>query len=165
MIRMLSLDDYESYSALRSLGLATEPTSFWASEDQELPIRKSRFIETVHHPDNFILGYFHNELLVSIGGFVRENHTKLMHKGFIWGVYTHPDHRGQGFGKMLMQAIINKAFTINDLNQINLSTRTDNHTAIGLYENLGFEIYGKEMNAAFVDGKFYHEIYMVKLKI
>lgn len=162
MVRTLRLEDYESYSALRSLGLITEPTSFWASESEELLTRALRYQETIKHADNFMIGYFHKEVLVSIGGFVRENRLKLKHKGFIWGVFTHPDHRGQGFGKKLMSGLIDQALMLSGLVQINLSTRTNNHSAISLYEKLGFEKYGTEKNAALVDDLFYDEVYMVK---
>lgn len=164
MIRVLAKSDYQSYSSLRSLGLKTEPTSFWASESQELPIRKARFLESLAIKDNFILGYFYDGSLVSIAGFVRESHLKLKHKGFIWGVFTHPDYRGRGFGKQLMLALIDQAFKSQGLQQINLSTRTDNKAAINLYERLGFEKYGVEKHAAFVDGFFFDEVYMAKHK-
>ncbi len=38
MTRLLKTSDYNAYSKLRSLGLATNPVSFWASENEELPI-------------------------------------------------------------------------------------------------------------------------------
>jgi len=162
MIRELVLSDYASYSHLRSLGLNTDPTSFWASDTEEKPNRALRFKDTVVSSDDFILGCFSDGELVAIGGFHREPQIKLRHKGFIWGVYTHPDQRGKGIGKQLMQAMIERAASVKGLKQINLSTRTDNLAALKLYEQLGFERYGVEKNSSLINGTFYHEIYLAK---
>ncbi len=162
MIRELTISDYALYSNLRSLGLSTDPTSFWASNEDELPNRESRFKDTVLSSDDCILGHFSDGELVGIGGFHRESRLKLRHKGFIWGVYTHPYHRGKGIGKLLMLAIMERASSIEGLTQINLSTRTDNLAALKLYEQLGFERYGVEKNSSLINGTFYHEVYLVK---
>lgn len=164
MVKVLDVGDFEEYSMLRSMGLQTDPTSFWASEPEESLTRETRFIKTVSHPSSFVLGYFNIDLLVSIGAFCREPQLKLSHKGFIWGIYTHPDHRGRGFGKQLVQDIIDKAFGMPKLNQINISTGSNNHTAIRLYENLGSKKYGEEINASSIDGNFYNEVYLAKSK-
>lgn len=162
MVRALTVADYSSYSTLRSLALKTDSTSFWASDEDELPIRESRYNDTVVSLDDFILGYFNAEELVAIGGFKREPQPKLKHKGFLWGIYTHPDYRGKGIGKKLVQSLIERAFNISELTQVNLSTRTDNNAALKLYEQLGFERYGVEKNSSFIDGIYYDEVYMVK---
>ncbi|MBO3697811.1 GNAT family N-acetyltransferase [Roseivirga sp. E12] len=165
MIKTLTSDDYSQYAELRSLGLTTDPTSFWASEIEEQPIRESRYKEILDNSDDFIMGYFDNSVLMGIGGFRREPSLKLKHKGFLWGIYTHPDYRGKGIGKQLVQALVTKAFEIATLTQVNLSTRTDNHAALRLYEQLGFIKYGEEHNSSCIDGTFYHEVYMVKSRI
>lgn len=164
MIRLLTTNDYQAYSQLRSLGLKTDPLSFWASEEEELPIRKERFDATLKHPFDFIIGCFEDGLLIAIAGFTREEKLKLNHKGFIWGVYTHPEHRGKGIAYKLLTQLINQAFEYKDLNQINLSTGAENFSAIKLYNKLGFIAYGTEPKSSYVNGQFHDEVYMVKFK-
>lgn len=164
MIRQLKTSDYEAFSELRSLALATNPTSFWATEIEERPIREKRFNTTVDHPENFMLGLFIDDQLVSILGFMREEKIKLNHKGYIWGVFTHPDHRGKGHGESLMDLAIKLVFEIKGVLQINLSVAALNMAAKNLYLKMGFEIYGEEKRASKVNGDFYDELYLVKAK-
>jgi RimJ/RimL family protein N-acetyltransferase len=162
MTRALKSSDYQDFSQLRTLGLATDPSSFWASEDEELPIRETRFEATINHKDNFILGVFVENRLVSILGFMREEKVKLSHKGYIWGVFTHPDFRGKGYGKSIMKMAIKNAFTINGVEQVNLSVGSFNKAAKELYLKMGFEIYGEETNASKINGEYNDELYLVK---
>lgn len=164
MTRLLIASDYKAFSQLRSLGLKTDPTSFWATELEELPVRKARFQSTIEHPDNFILGAFANNNLVGILGFLREEKSKLIHKGSFWGVYIHPDHRGKGYAKSIMRSSIEAAFQLEGLRQINLSVGGHNEAALTLYQKVGFKIYGDEKNASKVNGEFYDELYLVKTK-
>ena len=164
MIRALVYSDYAAYSALRSMGLKTDPTSFWASELEELPIREARFHKTLDHPQQFMAGVFSEGELIGIIGFLREDKKKLNHKGNLWGVYIHPHHRGQGLSRPLMDFATQKAFQLEGLTQINLSVGSDNKTALNLYKSLGFEIYGDEKNASNVNGEFHDELYLVKTK-
>lgn len=48
--------------------------------------------------DKFILGAFHEDVIVGMIGFVREHKKKLNHKGTIWGTYVAREFRGQGIG-------------------------------------------------------------------
>ena len=164
MIRELVIEDYDAYSSLRSEGLTTEPTSFWASEEEEIPFRKSRFENTLQSEFDFMLGGFEGNQLVAIAGYIRHSKKKLSHKGYIWGVYTHQSRRGLGFSKSLMDVMIKKAFEVEDVKQIVLTTRADNEAANNLYLKLGFEIYGTEPKASQIQGTYYDEVQMVKFR-
>ncbi len=164
MLRCLTKSDFQAYSSLRSYGLVTDPSSFWASEEEELPIRKHRFEKLVDDPFDFILGHFHSGNLVSIAGFKREENLKLKHKGTIWGVYTHPEFRGQGLAKLLLLDVIRTAFEYEGINQVNLSTNTKNTKAIKLYKAMGFQEFGVEKQCSLINGQFYDEMYMVKFR-
>ena len=164
MIRNLILGDYEAYSALRSLGLKTDPSSFWASEQEEIHNRINRFEDTVSSDHDFIKGMFVNDQLVSCLGFKREEKIKLNHKGLIWGVYTREDHRGNGHGRNLLKASMKQAFQFPGITQINLSVGSHNHAAIRLYENMGFMAYGEEKNACHIGDQYYDELFMVIFK-
>jgi ribosomal protein S18 acetylase RimI-like enzyme len=148
MTRQLITSDYNAFSLLRSLGLKTDPTSFWASDLEELPVRQESFENTLRDTQQFISGFFKENELVGILGFLREDKTKLEHKGSLWGVYIHPGHRGNGYAKSIMNFAIKEAFQLNGLRQINLSVGSHNKAAMTLYLKMGFKIYGEEKNAS-----------------
>lgn len=55
----------------------------------------------------------------------------------ITGVYIEPSYRGQGFGKILINYIINEVTNKNKIPV--LQTSSDNIVARRVYEDLGFE--------------------------
>lgn len=59
------------------------------------------------------------------------------HAAYLGGVAIHPDFAGKGYGKKMMQEIIELGRQMN-LVRIELSTATINDKAISLYEKNGF---------------------------
>jgi RimJ/RimL family protein N-acetyltransferase len=57
------------------------------------------------------------------------------------GMSLHPDVRGQGWGRALLQAAIDHARAAQ-MHKIELEVWPDNARAIGLYERFGFEVEG-----------------------
>jgi len=78
---------------------------------------------------------------------VREKYLKFRHRANIVGMYVDLDNRGAGVGKALLIEAINKAKTIEGMEQLNLSVVTTNENAVKLYTSLGFEIFGTEKRA------------------
>lgn len=77
------------------------------------------------------------------------------------GIGILPAFRGQGLGRRLMTAAIDKA-RAKGLTRIELTVRTDNLNAIALYKKLGFEMEGTKKNAVRVDGA-YEDLYFMGL--
>jgi ribosomal-protein-alanine N-acetyltransferase len=63
-------------------------------------------------------------------------------EGQITNIATHPDHRRQGYGKAIVEALIKYARN-NHLESISLEVRESNRAAIDLYLALGFKVEGK----------------------
>lgn len=63
-------------------------------------------------------------------------------EGQITNIATHPDHRRQGYGKAVVEALIRYAKN-NHLESISLEVRESNRAAIELYSALGFKVEGK----------------------
>ncbi len=63
-------------------------------------------------------------------------------EGQITNIATHPDHRRQGYGKAVVEALIKYAKN-NHLESISLEVRESNRAAIELYSALGFKVEGK----------------------
>jgi GNAT superfamily N-acetyltransferase len=65
--------------------------------------------------------------------------------GYIKRVITHPDYRGRGLARKLLQHIIQFARTTHQAEAIDLHVWEGNRAAIALYEDLGFQIQHREL--------------------
>ena len=70
------------------------------------------------------------------------------------GIWIIPEFRGRGFGKDAMQQLLTKASNEFNLRQIRLLVRSDNTSAVGLYERLGFKIEGELADCEYREGKY-----------
>jgi len=111
-------------------------------------------------PDRAIVGAFDGDRLVGLAAWHREEMRKLQHKGFVWGVFVADTHRGQGLGRLLMQAVIEHARAAHGIRQLNLTAYAANKAAVALYESLGFVVYGREPAAICVDGMLHDDVHM-----
>ena len=85
-----------------------------------------------------------NDLIAAGGTHVTDETERV---AVIGNIYTHPDHRGQGHAKAITRAITAQLQEAGiDLITLNVDQR--NHTAVSLYENLGFTKY-----CPFVEGE------------
>ena len=71
------------------------------------------------------------------------------HISYLGGVAIHPDFGGKGFGKKMMQIVLNMCEE-QGAKRIELSTATTNINAIRLYESVGFEKEGVLRNYTFL---------------
>ncbi len=76
------------------------------------------------------LAHFVDGELIGTTGFVRESGAKERHKGRLWGVYLSADLRGKGVGRSMMKALLDRASSIDGLEQIVLAVATQQAAAI-----------------------------------
>ncbi|WP_262372574.1 GNAT family N-acetyltransferase [Sutcliffiella horikoshii] len=160
-MRVLKKNDAEQFRQLRLESLLKEPDSFSSSYEEE----HNRSLDDIENriPENqesFIYGLFDQEILVGMIGFKREDKIKFKHKGFIWGVYIAENYRGQGYSKQMLRDTLNKANDIPGLKQIQLTVAATNNSAKKLYESYGFNTFGYEKGALYVDGFYIDEEHM-----
>ena len=163
LIRRLMPCDAAAYLALRLAALCDCPTAFSSSFEEERDTTLAT-IEGYFAADsgrNFF-GAFEADQLVGMIGVGRESMRKVMHKGFIRGMYVAPPHRGKGGGRMLLDTALAFAAAMPDLRQINLTVTANNEAAVGLYRAAGFEAYGLERCALMVDSVMYDNVHMVR---
>lgn len=84
----------------------------------------------------------------------------MQHMGGL-GMGVAKDYRGQGVGRMLLQAIVDRAWEIG-LKRIELEVFVDNARAIALYESMGFQHEGRVRCARCIDGR-YLDVYRMGL--
>ena len=162
-VRRLVSSDAAAYQALRLSALQDCPTAFSSSYEEEAATPLATIAGHMA-PDSGRnrFGAFVDGELVGVVGVGRESARKLLHKGFIRGMYVAPGHRGKGLSRQLMAQAMDCVQAMPGVLQVNLSVTGGNETALALYQSCGFAVYGQERGAMLVDGLPYDEIFMVR---
>ena len=86
---------------------------------------------------------------------------RASHIAYLGGLAIHPDFAGRGFGREMMQEIIDFA-NQQGYKRIELSVATENLRAIELYKKVGFEAEGIMRKYAYLkqEGRFLDELLM-----
>ena len=164
-IRALTEDDAKDFRRLRLRALKEHPEAFGSSYQTEsaLPLQEvaGRLRRASESPDDFTLGAYRQAELVGMVGFFRQRNDKERHKGSIRGMYVPFEEQGKGVGRALLTQAVERARLLAGLEQVGLAVVARNKRARSLYASLGFETYGVEPNALFVDGEYLDEELMV----
>lgn len=163
-IRSLDESDAQLYQVVRLRALQNEPDSFGSTYEQEAARPLEKFVDRIQPTANkFTLGSFDDsQSLIGIVNFAREDRLKTAHKGNVYGMYVEPGFRGQGIGRSLLLALIEKATKeCQGLEQIHLTVVSNNDPAKRLYTSLGFEVYGVEPYALKSSGHYLDEDLMM----
>lgn len=166
-IRRLRAEDASAFRQLKLWGLQESPFSFSDSSEDEVnksdQAFKEEFSMFLGHPERFILGAFDPEdQLKGYVIFKRDQRTNARHKSMIHNMYVHPDLRGRGAGKLLMDVVMNRAKQMKGLEQIHLWVLHADSSASGFYKKLGFESQGPAVKQDLkILGRYVDAEYMV----
>ena len=148
---------------MRLEALEREPQSFGeaAEEHRQTTMESAAQRLTAHPDDNFVLGAFRDGQLVGMAGFFRSPLTKIRHKGRIWGVYVRENRRGQGIGRALLVALLERIKACPGVEQVILTVVNGQEAAMALYRSLGFHTYGTEARGLKVGDRYFDDEHMV----
>jgi ribosomal protein S18 acetylase RimI-like enzyme len=161
-IRVLIPEDAGAFQALRLSALCECPSAFASSYGEECDLPISTIAERISPaPCQCLFGAFDQSTLVGCIGVQRATELKRAHKAFIWGMYVSPSHRNRGVARELLTRALEFAGSMRGLRTVTLSVTQGNASAVTLYEQMGFRVFGIEPDAMLIDQKFHDEIHMV----
>lgn len=168
-VRILTETDAEAFWNIRLRALRDDPESFGSSYEEVLERGIAGATQGLRAKDaasdDATFGAFDGKQLVGIAGFRREPSIKMHHKASIWGMYVPRELRKEGIGKALLQAAIEYAKTLPNLEQINLAVVLTSREARHLFISLGFETYGLERHALKLHDRYFdHELMALRLR-
>lgn len=160
--RKLRSGEANDYRRVRLECLKNFPDNFGSSYADEAKIPRLKFEAHIENDSagNFMFGAFDAENLIGIAGISRADRAKTGHRAEIVQMYVNPQFRGRKIGENLLKAVIEAAFEIEGIESLELSAVADNISAVGLYEKLGFEIYGRRQNYFKENGKYWNQVFM-----
>jgi ribosomal protein S18 acetylase RimI-like enzyme len=160
-IRELTTDDAVIYRDIRLRALKEHPEAFGSSYEESSKRPLDWYVERLKPKnDNFILGAFIEENLLGTVGMFQHDGKKDRHKGVIWGMHTAAEAQGQGIGRALLTAAIERARQIQDIELLQLSVVTKNTGARNFYISCGFTVYGLEPHALKLGDTYLDEEHM-----
>ena len=165
-IRELAPSDVDQYTALRLRMLREYSEAFTSSFDEEaikpLTWAQKRISPGDDAPHDFVLGAFSEDgTLIGSIGLAVESRCKQRHKALLFGMFVAPEEMSAGVGRGLLDACLDRARCIPDLEQINLTVTATNARAMRLYEAAGFRTFGMEERALKIGGAYHTKAHMV----
>ena len=153
-------NDIKAYYDLLTKAITDEPQFFRVSAVDIV----GEVFPTKDTFENFTLGAFSEEgELLGTAGFKRDLFVKLKHKGLIFRMYVSEKAKGQGLGRKLLQACVERAMQGEGLRQIYLTVVATNQRAINLYLSAGFELFSREKGSIkMAENEFVDEDSMIK---
>ena len=159
-IRRLTPDDAPVYRALRLRALREHPDAFtsdWEDANARPPEESRQRLASALVP--FWGAFDEHGALVGMVGLECSARAKQKHKGTVVAMYVAREAAGRGLGRELLRALVLHAPTIG-LTDLVLTVTGGNVSAIRLYQEAGFVVFGTEPRAILVDGRLHGKVHM-----
>lgn len=166
--RKIESTEAKTFRRIRLEALKKFPENFGTRYDDEIKKPRLHFEEIIERgdcSDVFFFGAFTDGgELIGIAGFVRETRAKTRHRGEIVSMYVEPDFHGQKIGENLLRALIETAFEVGGIEQIQLTVVAENRVAVRLYERIGFKTFGVQKEYFKAGEKYWDQRFMQLMK-
>ncbi|PJI84684.1 ribosomal protein S18 acetylase RimI-like enzyme [Yoonia maricola] len=158
-LRRLTPDDASLLRTLWVDGLQRTPDLFLLTEDELRAISDADFAQRICGA--VYLGAFERNILQGFVVFRRGSVERLRHTADIGPLYVVPMMQGRGVGRSLMKAALD--WLVNDgVSQVELTLDETNAAALGLYQSLGFQTFGRRPRSVIVADQPRTDLLMMK---
>lgn len=154
--RLLKPEDAAAFRAIRLEALWREPAAFAADHAEEAAQPLPWFAERLACSAVFGAGA---PVLDAMAGLMPAQPARERHKGWVWGVYVRPTARGQGLGRVVVEAVV--AHARGRLEELRLGVAVANAGARALYRSAGFREYAVEPRALKLGDAYVDEALML----
>jgi ribosomal protein S18 acetylase RimI-like enzyme len=158
-LRLLGEDDLPAYKALRDHLLALHPEAFTSDALTERTMSAAGYRNRLGGQGDeahFTLGAWRGARLVGAISCERDPRLKVRHIAHVVGMMLHPDARGRGLGRALLERCLELLRGVPDVELVTLNVTSTNAAAVALYRGAGFERYGRLLHAIKL-GEIYHD--------
>ncbi|WP_253278178.1 GNAT family N-acetyltransferase [Variovorax paradoxus] len=164
LVRRLTAADAAAYRALMLDAYATHPSAFTSTvgEREGLPLSwwEKRLGAEADAP-SVVFGAFDDMgALAGAAGLSFEDRERARHKATLFGMSVKASARRAGFGRRLVDAVLDHARAHGGLRLVQLTVTEGNAPAQTLYDNCGFQVFGVEPLAIAVDGSLLAKVHM-----
>lgn len=126
------MDDMET---LMTWFRTAEDVNVWGGPKFRFPFTLETFLEDCHWPAMLSFALRDSDDMLAFGQvYERQNRINLAR------LVASPEHRGKGFGRKLVEALIEEAPSHFDCDEYSLFVYRDNVPALRCYESCGFRI-------------------------
>lgn len=166
VVRKIQPHESLHYRSIRLACLRTAPDNFGSTYEEEMSNPKLKFETYIEqeHDECFMFGAFDNGNLIGIVGFERVERQRARHRGEVVQMYVDAAYRGQNIGEQLLRGLIEQAFSVQGVEQLQLSVIARNHAAITLYEKIGFQAFGIQPRYFKIGKQYLDQQFMQLLK-
>ena len=160
ILRRLTAEDAETFSALRRLVAADNPVPLGLGMQEELARPLQGFRDQQGAPTNVVFGAFVGATLAATAALAPSGpFASSRHKLVLWGTFVAPAHRRKGLGRLVVAQAVDHARQAG-ARRIHLTMYLPNPAAGALYESLGFAVWGTEPEAVCIDGTYHDAMQM-----
>ncbi len=127
-LRRLGQDDWEVLRDVRLRALEDSPDAFGSTLDRERDFPEKEWRRRLVRPVYAVL--VRGRPVAMAGAFTDDGRVQ------VWGMWTDPGHRGRGFARTLLDALLREP--VADALPVSLHVNTANAGARSVYERYGF---------------------------
>lgn len=161
-IAILSAADVPPYKVLMLEAYEHDADAFTSTPEERRREPDAWWVGRIAHPEALTLafGAFDGHELVGTVALEFSAKPKTRHKALVVGMFVRPGWRRRGIARLLMEAAIAHCVARHDIRLMQLEATDGNRPAIGLYEALGFTVYGVEPMALLTPGGFRAKVHL-----
>ncbi len=156
-VEVLKPEHWEEYKNIFLKGLITDPTAFATSLKQESAHSDEEWIKKIENPNRKLYGIRAGGVLVAVAGVTFDPKENLEHSAVIGPFVTDKEYRGNGYGTLLMQAILDDLRAHPYIRKVILYVNDPQTEAQRLYERAGFKRVGTLTKETKVDNQYYDQ--------